>query len=145
MLPYLSVGTSELPPLFAEAVDCALAAGLTDRVEQLLAACDQLKPAELIPLLEAEVTRARARVAAHKGERDAAERHFRWAIDLLGELESEFYLARAQLEYAELLVQAAHNETEAAELRDEAEAVFRRLGAMPWLQRATELGSAVAV
>jgi len=89
----------------------------------LLDAVDQLQPALRGPLLEAEAARARARLAAHNGEAGAAEEHYSRAIALFGELETPFYLARAQLEYSELLSNAGHGS--AGELREQAEAVVR--------------------
>ena len=60
--------SSEFPPLFAEVVECAFAAGEPERVEQLLSAIDDLESGRRDPLLEAEASRARARLAAHNGE-----------------------------------------------------------------------------
>ncbi len=133
--------SSEVPPLFAEAVDCAFVASETARVEQLLAEVDRLKPAQLIPLLEAEVARARARLAAQRGEPERAAELFDRAVQLFRELETPFYLARAQLEYAELL---AHLNRGGDPLREEAAAIFESLDARPWLKRARRLGAAVA-
>jgi hypothetical protein len=134
-------GSSEVPALFAEAIDCAFAAGETGRADDLLAAVDELKPAQLIPLLEAEATRARARLAVHRGEDEEADELFRRAIAMFGDLETPFYLARTQLEYAEFLSGAGRD---MGTLRDEAHAVFESLGAKPWLARAQALATAVA-
>jgi class 3 adenylate cyclase/tetratricopeptide (TPR) repeat protein len=142
-LQMLHSATSDVPPLFAEAVECAFAAGEPARVEQLLADYDRLKPSQRIPLLDAEATRARARLAAHRGDAATAEQAFKRAVALLRELETPFFLARAQLEYAELLAPTQQDDLSAS-LRDEAEAVFGRLGASPWLERARALRSAVA-
>jgi NAD-dependent SIR2 family protein deacetylase len=108
------------------------------------AAVGEVKPAQLIPLLDAEASRARGRLAAHRGELEAGEQHLRRAIALFGELETPFYLARAQLEYAELLIRMGREAGEAGELRDEAAATFEALGASPWLARARSLQTAVA-
>jgi class 3 adenylate cyclase/tetratricopeptide (TPR) repeat protein len=133
--------TAESAPLFAEVVECCFAATDPETVQELLEAVDELKPAELTPLLDAEATRARARLAAHNDDREAAEQHFRRAIALFVELETPFYLARAQLEYAELLSAAGND---ASGLLSEAETVFDALGARPWLDRARALRPAVA-
>ncbi len=137
----VSAGTSEAPPLFAEAVECAFAAGELDRIEQLIRAVDGFKPAQLLPLLDAEVTRARARLAAHNGDLQTADELFRRAVALFRELETPFYLARAQLEYAELLARAGRDSSGP---REEAEAVFEALEARPWFERARQLEEAVA-
>jgi class 3 adenylate cyclase/predicted ATPase len=137
-------GSSETPVLFAEAVDCAFSAGETRHIDALLAAVDELKPAQLIPLLDAEATRARARLAAHRGDLDLADRHFRRAIGLFRELQTPFYLARAQQEYAELLARTGRPPDDLEALHDEARAVFESLGATPWITRANVLHTAAA-
>jgi class 3 adenylate cyclase/tetratricopeptide (TPR) repeat protein len=120
------------PVEFGEAVESAFAAGRPDAVERLLARIEGLAPVQLIPLLDAEALRARALLAAHHGKREDATRWFRRAIDLLREMETPFWLARAQLQYAEFI----GDRDEAQAMRSEAAAVFERLGAAPWLARA---------
>ncbi len=137
-------GVSHIPFEFAEAVDCALAADDPAVARALIERVDGLKPAQLLPLLEAEASRARARLAAHEGDVAGAERWFKRAVDHLRELATPFSLARAQLEYAELLASRGTDGDEAVALRAEAAKVFERLGARPWLARAEALGSAVA-
>jgi class 3 adenylate cyclase/tetratricopeptide (TPR) repeat protein len=136
-----SIGTSHSPWDFAEAIECALAAGEPDVVAELLAQLDALQPVQLLPLLDAEATRGRGRLASSRQDVIEARRWFRRSIDLFRELGTPFFLARAQLEYAELL---AHDD-EAPPLRDEAAATFEALRAVPWLERARTLGSAVPV
>ncbi len=144
VLGVIEIAESGVPTMFAEGVDCAFAAGRTDIVEELLARVDALKPAQLLPLLDAEAARARARLAALRGEDQVAEQWFRRAIDLFTEFATPFHLARAQLEYAELLASTDRPEAEIAKPRDEAAALFADLKAEPWLERAAELGSRVA-
>jgi class 3 adenylate cyclase/tetratricopeptide (TPR) repeat protein len=133
-------GTSEMPALVADLLDTAFAADDLGTVTTLLEAVGALKPAQLLPLLNAEAIRARAKRAAHTGDRDGADQHFRWAIGLFRELETPFYLARAQLEYAELLVGAGQ---EPGSLVDEATTTFEAVGAGPWRNRARVLTPAV--
>jgi tetratricopeptide (TPR) repeat protein len=144
MMQLIHGGAAEVPPLFAEAVECSFAAGEPERIADLLASVDKLKPAELKPLLDAEATRARARLAAHRGEFEQAEQSFKRAIALFQELGTPFFLARAQLEYAELMARRTPGANELASLRDEAEPVFEQLEAESWLARTRVLGSAVA-
>jgi len=132
----LRAATSESPPLFAEGVECAFAASELGMVEELLQAVERLKPAQLLPLLDAEATRARARLAAHSGDLPLADQQFRRAIGLFRELQTPFYLARAQLEYAELLTRDGRDPDEVEALGDEARAVLESLEAKPWLARA---------
>jgi tetratricopeptide (TPR) repeat protein len=140
----LQGSTSEVPPLFAEVAECAFAAGELGLVEELLAAVDRLKPAQVLPLLDAEATRARARLAAHGGDLGQADQYFRRAIGLFRELKTPFYLARAQLEYAELLTRNDRDPHDGEALIEEATKVFDSLGAKPWLERARGLRTAVA-
>jgi class 3 adenylate cyclase/predicted ATPase len=135
--------TSEFPPLFAEVIECAFEAGEPERVEQLLRAVDELAPGQRGPLLEAEATRARARLAAHNSNYESAREHYSSAIAMFSELETPFYLARAQLECAELLLDGAGESAAGTELRQQAAAVFERLGAGPWLERAQRLDRGV--
>jgi tetratricopeptide (TPR) repeat protein len=125
-------GQSHAPLEFTEAVECAFATGDVDVVRELLARVDALKPVQLTPLLDAEAMRARARLGAHDRDLDPAQRWFRRSIDLFRELATPFHLARAQIEYAELLGDV----DQARAPREEAAAVFEKLHATPWLKRA---------
>jgi tetratricopeptide (TPR) repeat protein len=138
VLERLERPTSEGAQMFAETVDCALAAGRQDVARELLARVEALAPVELLPLLEAEAMRARGRLAALDGEREVAERELRDAIERFAALGTPFYRARAQLECAEL--------TGSAELRAAAAAAFEELGAGAWLERAgARAGRSLAV
>jgi hypothetical protein len=103
-----------------------------------------LKPGLLMPLLDAEATRTRGRLAAYRDDPETAEPWFRRAIDLFRELATPFHRARAQLEYAELLAGIGRPLEEVSKQREEAAATFAQLGAEPWLERADTLGSQVA-
>jgi tetratricopeptide (TPR) repeat protein len=135
-LRMLESSISHLPLEFAEAVQTAFAAQRPDVVVELLERVDALKPVQLIPLLDAEAARARARLAALQGSGEEAIQWFRRSIDLFRELGTPFFRARAQLEYAELL--GAGTE-EAVAPRDEAATTFAALEATPWLDRARAL------
>ncbi len=135
----LDIGESSAAMFFAELVDCSFAAGQPDIVRGLLEAADGLKPAQVGPGLDAEAARARALLAAHDGDAERAEQWLRRAIDLFRELATPFPLARAQLQYAELLAEVGSREDDLGKLRDEASAIFEQLGARPWLVRAGAL------
>jgi len=68
--------SSEGALMFAEAVDCALAGDQPEAAQALLGQVDSLAPVELLPLLEAEAMRARARLDAFAGAIDGAEQQF---------------------------------------------------------------------
>jgi tetratricopeptide (TPR) repeat protein len=131
-LSVIDTSLSHIPVEFAEAVECAFAADELDVVRELLARIDALKPVQLIPLLDAEAMRARGRLAAAEGDLESAQLWFRRSIDLIREHETPFPLARALLQYSEVLGVT----DEARALRDEAIGLFEALGATPWLERA---------
>jgi hypothetical protein len=137
-------GVSDFPLAFGEAVDTAFAAADPAAGEMLLARIDQLPPAQLLPLLEAEAARARARLAAHRDDLKAADRWFRRGLELFSELATPFATARIQLEYAEFLQRVGYDATDAQSLRDAAASVFEDLGAEPWVARARAFGASVA-
>jgi tetratricopeptide (TPR) repeat protein len=127
----------------AEAVECAFAAGAPERVAELLERIDALQPVQLIPLLDAEAMRARARLATSRQDPETAVQWFRRSIDLFRELGTPFFRARAQLEYAELLAEIGGETELIGSLAGESSAVFTEVGAQPWLHRAHALGSKV--
>ncbi len=143
-LDVIDSATAEGPMLFAEAVDCVLAADRVEDVRELLAGVDALQPAQLLPMLDAEAARARALLAAREQNADAAERWFERSIDLFREMETPFALARAQLQYAEWLSVTSARSPAIDQLGDEAARRFEALDAKPWLDRARALSSAVA-
>ncbi|MFZ0040516.1 MAG: adenylate/guanylate cyclase domain-containing protein [Solirubrobacteraceae bacterium] len=140
----LGRAASECPMLFGEAVECQLAAGRPDALREALAAVGSLQPAQLLPMLDAEAARARALLAAQDGDAESADQWFRRALDLFREMDTPFALARAQLQYAEWLCEAARENAAVAQLCEEASERFEALGARPWLERANALRSAIA-
>jgi class 3 adenylate cyclase/tetratricopeptide (TPR) repeat protein len=136
-LELLESSISHIPLEFGEAVDTAFSAGEPEAVAQLLRRVDALQPVQLIPMLDAEAARARARLAEHQGQTDQAKQWFKRSVDLFRELGAPFHLARAQVQLAEFLGRG----DEAAPLSDEAAETFAALGAQPWLARARALGS----
>jgi predicted ATPase/class 3 adenylate cyclase len=112
-----------------EALEAAAALGDDDKMRELLATLDELRPGELSSLLRALQARFRARLA----EADA-DAELNTAERLFGQLEMPFYLAVTQLEHAEWLT-AQNREDEAEPLLAEARETFERLRAAPWLDR----------
>jgi class 3 adenylate cyclase/tetratricopeptide (TPR) repeat protein len=135
----MDLSVSFAPLVLGESVECALAADRPDIVQELLDHLDGLEPVQCLPLLDAEAARARALLAAQREDREQASQWFRRAIDLFRELDTPFYRARAQLQYAEFL--GPSEEAEAA--REEAMSTFETVGAEPWLERARAIGPAV--
>ena len=114
-----------------EVLECALTLGERTRVEQVLSVLDGLRPAELTPLYRGMRARFRGRLT----DGPEAWAHFREAEQAYEGLGADFYVAVTRLEHAESLT--LHGRSDEAEaLQAAARAVFERLGAKPWLERA---------
>jgi tetratricopeptide (TPR) repeat protein len=105
-----------------DALESALALGDSASADELLAFIDGMSPGIRPPFLEAQAHRFRARMARDAEGLELAARLFR-------ELEIPFSLGVTLLEHAEL----TGSETSSAEARE----LFERLGASPWLERAS--------
>ena len=110
-----------------EALEAAFTLGENDKVRELLALVDELRPGERPPLLEAHSHRFRGKLAGDEGEFDTATARFR-------ELSLRFWLAVTLLEHGELLTENGRGE-DGAPLLAEARQIFEELGAQPWLDR----------
>ncbi len=116
-----------------EAIEAALALGDTKRAEELVASIEAVPPGLRSPYLGAQALRFRARLSASD---DAALESFDAAAKRFRELGIPFWLAVTQLEHGERVV-AAGRPSDAEPLLTEAREIFGRLGATPWLERAT--------
>ena len=123
-----------------ELLESALAAGDRAKAEEILAILDALRPGELTPLYRGLRGRFRGRLA----EGPAAAAHFREAEQAYEALGAPFHLAVTQLEHAESLETRGPSD-EAEALRGSARAVFARVGATPWLDRADRAPAAEQV
>jgi len=112
----------------------------TARAEQLLAIIENVPTGSRPQFLHAQALRFRARLAGLEGDADA-ERLFKGAVALFRELAMPFHLAVVELEHAEWLTAESRGE-EAAPLVEEARAIFGKLNAAPWLERAEKIGVA---
>ena len=128
---------------YLEAGLAALELDNDEVVERLVKFVADLPPAVRTPLLRSTAARFEALLAARRGDVKAADERLVAAARELGEIEAPFNLAQVLLDHAELL-SGAGREEEAAPLLAEARAIFERLGAKPWLQRADALQPAVA-
>jgi hypothetical protein len=122
--------------LLVEAVEAAFDLDDLDRVTELLAEWERMRPVDRTPFLEAHRERFVARLSALRGENDRAGEGFGRAAAIFGELQMPFYRAVALLELAELTGDGAS----LAEARE----IFERLGAKPWLERAAGVGVEVS-
>ncbi len=119
---------------FAYGVEAAFALGRLEKVEELVAQVEALRPGQMAPFLRAHALRFRARLAAARGQTEVEPR-FAGAESIFREFGIPFWLAVTQLEHAELLL-AQDRRDEAEPLLAEAREVFERLEATPWLERA---------
>ena len=113
------------------AVASALELGENGRADELLATVEQLPPGLRPPFVEAQAHRFRARM-------NDEEAGFKTAAGGFREYNFPFWLAVTELEHGEWLVR--HDRAPDAEpLFAEAQAIFERLEARPWLQRAAQV------
>jgi class 3 adenylate cyclase/tetratricopeptide (TPR) repeat protein len=124
--------------LIAEA---ALAGGRTERAAEALA-IDALDQPGVGPIIHAQATRFRAGVAAANRDDQRAEESFKQAAAAFREYGMPFFVACTAIEHAELLASTERAE-EAAPLVAEAQEIFERLRATPWLERAETLASRI--
>jgi predicted ATPase/class 3 adenylate cyclase len=130
----LGVGNQAVKSGLVWAAEAALAVGNLGKVDELLAVVEQLPPGQRPPLLEAQSTRLRARVAGIRGDREVLEAGFTAAARKLRELGVPFWLAVSLLEHGEWLARDGRAEP-AEPLLAEARQIFERLGARPWVDR----------
>jgi len=126
------------------AVECALKVPDLDQAEDLLAPVFARPPGQTPPSLAGLRLRFRARLASARGEPANVERDFNAAVAIFRDSEMLFYQAVTQLELAEWLSSQGKGTNSAAPLQ-EAQAIFERLKARPWLERAAEASPAARV
>jgi class 3 adenylate cyclase/tetratricopeptide (TPR) repeat protein len=119
---------------YVELFQAAFDAGRVDKVRELLEIFDSFVPSELTPYLRAHAARARARLAAAQGDHNDAEALFEEAAGTFRDGNNPFPLAETLTMHGEWL-EGRSRSAEAAPLFEEADGVFRRLQASPWLER----------
>src|SRR5213079_1918493 len=119
-------------------MEATLAIGRLDTADELLDLLEHIPPGIIAPYLRAQLSRSRARVAAARGRHDLVERPFQAAVDTLGLLGYPYWLAAAQVDFAQWLGGQGRS-TEAGELLEQAIAVLEPLRAEPALRRARDL------
>jgi predicted ATPase/class 3 adenylate cyclase len=115
-------------------LDAALALGNDAKADELLGLIEALAPGHSSPWLRAIGARYSARRAAAHDDAATAEAGFTAAEDVYRSIPLPLELAETQVEHAEWL--ASHGRLDDAEpLLAEAEGLFGRLRATPWLER----------
>ena len=128
---------------FPDAVDSAIALSDLAAAERLTAMFAAMAPGAIPPFLRAQVLRARALLAASRGDDDTVEKDLVAVEEKLRELGYPYWMARAQLDRAEFLAGRDRHD-EAAALAGEAAMTFERLGTTPMLVRAQAVSRATA-
>jgi hypothetical protein len=121
------------------ALDAAVALDDPERVGDVFERVHALSPGSRSPLVDAQLARYDAHVAARRSDAETADRRFRNATELLREVGARFWLAVVLLEHGELLAQERPEEAEP--LLEEARETFERLEAGLWLDRLARLQS----
>jgi predicted ATPase/class 3 adenylate cyclase len=125
-----------------EAIEAALDLADAARADELLGIVRGARPGEVTPYLRAHAARLAARLAALRHEDDTVQPGFLAAEQGFRDLHVPFDLAVALLEHAEWLIDAGRPD-EAGPLLSEAAEIFERLGAKPWIERASRVKSAL--
>ncbi|MGH2769103.1 MAG: hypothetical protein ACRDJF_01050, partial [Actinomycetota bacterium] len=123
---------------FIQATHAAFALGKIDKVEQLLEMIEALPPGERSPLLEAQLSRFRARLAQVLGKQEGIVPSFEKAAGIFQELGTPFWRAVTLLEHGEWLHTWARR-VDAEAILTEAKYLFQRLKARPFLERLERL------
>ena len=120
---------------FPDGVDAALALGDLDAVDRLVALFADRPPGAVPPFLRMHVRRARALVAAARGDNATVEDDLRAAAAVMADLGYRYWQARLQLDLGEWLARQARLE-EAWAIAGAAAAAFEELRVDPMLARA---------
>ena len=123
------------------ALEAAFALGDLDKVDELFSRVAGLAPFERTHSLQAQEARLRARLAARRGERDGIEPRYKQAAALFREVGTPFWLAVTLLEHGEWL-SGEGRAADSTPLLAEAQEIFERLRATPWLERLDRVAGA---
>jgi hypothetical protein len=134
----LGVSHESVRLAFPVAVEAAIDAGDLEEADRLVELLAMRPRGEVPPFLRAQVTRAKALVAAARGDDAALEEILVAAEGALRELGYPYWTARAQLDRAEWLARQSRLE-ESMRLASQAAASFEKVGAAPMLARARAL------
>jgi tetratricopeptide (TPR) repeat protein len=129
---------------FVESVGAAMDAGDFDTAERLVAEMEGLDPVDRRPLLDAQVSRLRARLSG-VGATGGSDEAFVAAIEGFRAITARYWLAVSLCEYGESLV-SQDRRAEAEPLLAESAVLFAELRAQPWLDRlaAMDVGIEIA-
>jgi tetratricopeptide (TPR) repeat protein len=120
-------------------VNAALELGDLESAERLMKLFEGSPPGQLSPMLLGSIDRYRARLLAAAGVSDGVDERYGSAVRAFVDVGMPFEEATARLDRARWLAVQARVEdalTEAARAKE----IFERLGALPWIERASAIG-----
>jgi DNA-binding CsgD family transcriptional regulator/RecA/RadA recombinase len=127
-----------------DAIEAAITVGELERAEHLLGRFEERAARSQIPWSLAVSSRCRGLLHAARGDLEGAAASFELALAEHGRCPMPFELARTLLARGRVLRRLKRKRQARASL-EEAEAIFRRLGAEPWLRRTEDELARVAV
>ena len=128
----------DYPLFWVPAIEFALAAGRLSEAHRLLDQVASSPDALTPPYLRAQLARLRALISCAEHDDASAEPDLVRAIEALRAYGAPYYVARAELELAELLTRVGRT-AQAQPLAEAAVSTFTTLGAAPWVERAARL------
>ena len=129
----LGLGSQDVKLAFLHGLDAAIALGDREKAVELLTVVEEQPVGLLPPFLAAHARRFRGHLA---GDDPAADGHFTAAEAQLSALDLPFHLAVVRLEHGEWL-RAQGRPDDAEAFLGEARETLGRLGAVPWVERAS--------
>ena len=131
---YRTVGSGERKNLIINWLNVAFNADRA-RAAEVLREIEMLKPGEILPSVSAEISRIHAKLSPTPNLAD-----FEYAIGVFRELSMSFSLAVVLFEYAQSLADLGRYDESRAPL-DEAQTLFEKLRATPWIDRVASLAA----
>ena len=138
MVPALGLQDMGMKRSIAHGVEAALQLGDLAAAESMLAMVRTARPGLVTPSLRGHASRLGARMNAQRGTSDSVEAGFEAASAEFRDVDMPFELGVTLVELGEWLEGQGRHE-DAAPCGIEALALFERLGARPWLERAQRL------
>jgi len=136
----IGLPSQQVKRALVQALEAALDLGDAAKAEELLGIVESARPGLVTPYLRAHAARFAARLAAARGDDESVEPGFLAAVLGFRAIKMPFDLAVTLLEHAEWLTQQGRS-SEADSGVEEATQIFEQLGAKPWLDRVSRLGT----
>jgi hypothetical protein len=139
----IGLGSEAAKEALVIALESASQLGNDNETDRIIGIVDATPRGKLPQYVQAHTMRFRARLAERRGDLASAEELLKGAAGLFRELEVPFWTAVAEVELAERL-SAWGRADEATPIVSDARAVFDRLKATPWLERADQIQTITA-